>query len=192
TKELVALPPVKPQDLELAFLDEMDDAARLQALSGKATLIASKPALWDDDFRAKVVDAVRKGRTLVLSALMPHQLGAVNTLGIVPEQLKLAVSTGAKTSAWHYWSKHRLFADFSDRRIGDIAFGDVLPIYSYERTEKSTLVAGCVSVTENGDLRSWDDVAEYKVGKGKVLLHQYRLLGTRATSALALTLLNYI
>ena len=68
----------------------------------------------------------------------------------------------------------------------------MLPIYSYERTEKAAVVAGCVSVTENGDLRSWDDVAEYKVGKGKVLLHQYRLLGTRASSALALALLNYI
>ena len=192
TKELVALPPVKPQDLKLAFLDEMDDAARLQALSGKATLIASKPALWDDAFRAKVVDAVRKGRTLVLSALMPHQLGAVNTLGIVPEQLKLAVSTGAKTSAWHYWGKNRLFADFGDRRVGDIAFGDVLPIYSYESTSAGEVLAGCASVTENGELRSWDDVVEYAVGKGKVILHQYRLLGARKNSALACTLLNYL
>ena len=194
TKELLALPPLKAKDVEakFSFLDDLDDAARLQALSAKKTLIASKPALWDAAFREKVVKAVEGGATLVLSALVPHQLGAVNALGLLPEQLRLAVSTGAKTSAWHYWSRHKLFADFSDRRIGDIAFGDVLPIYSYERTEKAAVVAGCVSVTENGDLRSWDDVAEYKVGKGKVLLHQYRLLGTRASSALALALLNYI
>lgn len=194
SKELLVISAPKEKELQsrFSFFDEMNDKERSAELKGKKILVSRYPSRWSGEFSQELIGAVKKGATLLVNALNPYEAAALNAAEILPGKVKLHISTGAKTSAWHYWKKGPLFAGLEGWRIGNIAMGDLLPLYSFDLIKEGKVEAGCATIDENGEFNSWGDIATFKVGKGKVILHQYRLLERLSSSAAAAMLLNNI
>ncbi len=138
---------------------------------------------------ADLSTAVQKGATVILSHLKPHDLEMLQAHNLLPKKLKVENATGAKTSCFHYYLPTDYFKQFKDQYLADSVFADVAPDYSFSGHDLENIVAGSVGFQENGELQVLEDIAEFKIGKGKVVIHQYHL-GKYRSNALARVLLQ--
>ncbi len=186
SERIYACEAIKAEDLEKKFIN-LD--RHLDDIAGAKILLSSHLDHWDEGVFADLSTAVQKGATVILSHLKPHDLEMLQAHNLLPKKLKVENATGAKTSCFHYYLPTDYFKQFKDQYLADSVFADVAPDYSFSGHDLENIVAGSVGFQENGELQVLEDIAEFKIGKGKVVIHQYHL-GKYRSNALARVLLQ--
>jgi hypothetical protein len=171
-----------PSEKELlAQVAQLDQG---QAPGTAKILVSSHPSTWGK--KAKDIrGAVEKGATLLLNALDATELEAWNQLAWIDENLELKITTGSKTSHFHYWHDSVLFADLDHSPLADHFFAEVMPRQSVQGAKSAQVHANSLGITESGELEVFADVLEWKLGEGRVVIHQYALLSQLNKSPLA-------
>lgn len=161
----------------------------LDDIAPKKVLLSSHLDHWDEDVYSQLESAVDQGATLILSHLTPGDLDGLQAHGLLPKKLRVEVATGAKTSCFHYWTPSDYFKQFKEQYLCDSIFADVAPDYSFSGHQLDNILAGSIGFQEDGELQTLEDIAEFNIGKGKVVIHQYHL-GKYRTNTLSRLLLK--
>lgn len=177
---------IKVDSLESSFIN-LD--RHLDDIDKSKVLFSSHLDHWDEGVFEDVNSAVTGGATLILSHLKPQDLKALQSHELLPKKLRVENATGAKTSCFHYWLPSGYFKQFPEQYLCDSVFADVAPDYSFSGHSLDNILAGSIGFQEDGELQTLEDIAEFKLGKGKVLIHQYHL-GKYRSNALARLLLK--
>ena len=179
---------VKNPKLPNIILAEQTQAA---AIKTHKLLFVNKPSVLNSDQITALQVALQSGTTIIVSDIIPEEVDAWNKTELFPESLRLANSTGSKTSAFHYWEKAGFFKGVHTQ-IADSMFADVSPNYSWINIPGCKSHAECVCFTEDSAIMKYIDVAEVTIGKGKIIFHQFKHLTTPEIDPIAAQLLSNI
>lgn len=177
---------IKVDKIEKSFIN-LD--RHLDDISSSKVLLSSHLDHWDEAVYTDVKSTVESGATLILSHLKPGDIEGLQEYNIIPQEIKVELATGAKTSCFHYWLPSDYFQQFEEQYICDSVFADVAPDYSFSGHKLDNILAGSIGFQEDGELQTLEDIAEFKLGKGKVIINQYHL-GKYRENALSRLLLK--
>jgi hypothetical protein len=150
-------------------------------------LAANPPSLTGEDW-TRLLDGVETGRVAIVGPLHRRDGLALRALKNQGLDVRLDYGIGNWMGCYHWIPESDLFAGLPSNCLGSEAYADVLPWYCMSELGGDVL-AGSLRNTqtrrEPSAILWYSDVEAVRLGKGTLILCQYRLFEPAGTNPLA-------
>jgi hypothetical protein len=170
--EIIDTPNIKNALAKSEFLDAAENSAEIiEMINGKKpVLFTAALSSWvDSSILESVTNAVKKGKVLFISDIIPEDINLLNNCLSFDNSLEYFYSSGTSGASIHYIPKNSpLKSEFFGKSILDKTCSAIVPSLSMCKIENAQSLVHSVSI-KNGELQTGVDLQFMPYGKGKII-----------------------
>ena len=154
------------------FLDAAENSSEIIKMinSKKPVLFTANLSSWaDNSILEFVANAVKAGKVLFISDIMPEDIRLLNNFSAFGNSLECFYSSGAAGASIHYiLKKSELESELFEKIVLDKTCSAIVPSLSMLKIKDAQSVVHSVSI-KNDELQAGVDLQIMEYGKGKII-----------------------
>ncbi len=164
--------------------DELSNADLLKSLGQKVPVALSKLSERSADELDEIIAKVEEGAQLLLIELSLKDIEVAARAGLIPRESEAIPSA----LGFHFLCDENAFPSFETKGVADVGYGALTPRVSIRLSHEADTYAAGIQVDPT-EVVAYEDCFDVKLGKGKVIVNQYRFLSEIESSLQARSVL---